>query len=207
MPSSSVVENPVIIYCNPQFFHCLEVIEEKHLIFYTFPSSFCPNIVFCLSYAIHAELDSIFLFDEVHKFITGKLGSLVAVQYPWFPISIDCVLKTCQAKGNIHRIGQPPGQDLPTIYIHDCHQVHHAFRHSQIGNVSTPDMIGMVNLQVPEQIGELMAAFPLSRQVWPRGHGHEACIAHQGTNLLDRRTFEHVLDVLGNPAVPKEGGS
>src|SRR5690606_25042203 len=55
-----------------------------------------------------------------------------------------------------HRIGDSPAHDLAAVNIDDGKHVHEPTEHGYVGNIRLPDLVCAVDLQVPEQIGELI---------------------------------------------------
>jgi hypothetical protein len=46
-------------------------------------------------------------------------------------------------------VGQPPGEHIPAVPIHDGHQIQEASSHGDVGNVGAPDLVGLGNRYTP----------------------------------------------------------
>ncbi len=52
----------------------------------------------------------------------------------------------------MHRVGEPPGQDLSAVPVHHRSQKQESAAHLQVGDVEGPDLIGAVDLQTSQQV-------------------------------------------------------
>ena len=64
-----------------------------------------------------------------------------------------CLFQGLNTEGRIKRIGEPPGQYLPTCPVHDGNEIAEALMHGNVGDVGTPDVIGLGNVESPEKVG------------------------------------------------------
>jgi len=57
--------------------------------------------------------------------------------------------------GSIYHDRKHPGQNITAEPVHDSHKVNKSMIHPNIRDISTPDLIRMVDFQVPQQVGIL----------------------------------------------------
>ena len=111
----------------------------------------CSAIVCGTAFAIHGHPDAVFGHQEEVVRIR-EVASLVAVDDRGFRVlqcplqaSHDESLLQCARELIIHNLSAEP--------VDDCEQVHKAFSHADIGDVDSPDLVGSLDLQMPQQIG------------------------------------------------------
>ena len=64
----------------------------------------------------------------------------------------NCFFENIFAPLCTHRVADAPSNNLAAVHINDCGHVHKALFHRYIGDVRTPNLVGMGNLQVSKQI-------------------------------------------------------
>jgi hypothetical protein len=80
--------------------------------------------------------------------LTGELASLISIEYLGylFPQSLFQGFNT---EAGLQGVGQPPGQHIPAVPVHDGHQIQEAPSHEDVGNVPGPDLVGLGNRHTP----------------------------------------------------------
>ena len=108
------------------------------LVFDRAPESLDEHLVHPAALAIHADPDFGPLEDGDEGF-TGEPATLVGVEDLRFPVGVDRLLQSFGAEIGRQRVRQPPGEDLSTLPVDDCHQVQEAPGHRDSGHVRRPD--------------------------------------------------------------------
>ena len=93
------------------------------------------------------------VLEDLSERDAGKLGSLVRVEDLGDPVSLQGLLERLDTKIRVQRVGDPPGEDFTTVPVHDRHQVHRAAGHGNVGYVGRPHLVGMLDTQIPQQVG------------------------------------------------------
>lgn len=65
----------------------------------------------------------------------------------------DSLVQRFDAEVGFQRVGDPPGQHLPGLPVHDGNQIEEAAPHRPVGDVGAPDLIGPFHAQSTQQIG------------------------------------------------------
>jgi hypothetical protein len=73
----------------------------------------------------------------------GILASLIGIENFWYTVSVDGLLQYSSHQRGIHRIGESPGQHGPGVPVYDGGQIQEASLEGNIGDIPTPDLIGM----------------------------------------------------------------
>ena len=76
--------------------------------------------------------------------LTGKLASLICIEYLRGTISCNCLFKCIQAEAVIHGVGDSEGEDFSAIPVEDYGQEGKSLGHGQVGDIGGPDLIGAV---------------------------------------------------------------
>jgi hypothetical protein len=96
------------------------------------------------------------LYPSLQKTIgkgnAGKLATLIGIKELWSPLS-ECSFESLQTKVDIQGVGDFPGEDIAAATVNNCHQVNKSFVQANVGDVSTPNLIGTLNGESPDQIG------------------------------------------------------
>ena len=121
------------------------------IVFQGLPEPLDPNIVQCSALAINRYIDA-FLFKILRPQSTGILATLITVYNLRFTMPSNCTLQHIPAPLRTHRFADAPSNNLATVDINDYCHVHKALSHRYISDIGTPNLLGMGNLQVPEQI-------------------------------------------------------
>lgn len=74
---------------------------------------------------------------------------------PWSVLkTASASFKASSQKPRIHAVGDTPGQHLVVIHVHDGVQVNIAdVRQLDVGQIGAPNLVGIPNLPVSEQVG------------------------------------------------------
>src|ERR687895_663110 len=75
-------------------------------------------------------------------------ASLVGIEHFWHPLS-ESLFQGFDTEVGLPSVGQPPGQHIAAIPTHDGHQIQEASGHGDVGNVCTPDLVGLGNFYTP----------------------------------------------------------
>lgn len=89
----------------------------------------------------------------VKEDVAGELSALIGVENLRDPKPMHRLLEAVYTEPGVQRMAQPPGQDLPTIPVQNRHSVAEALSQSEVGDISTPHLIGALDGQPPQQVG------------------------------------------------------
>ncbi len=84
------------------------------------------------------------LLELSSKSITGKLASLICIEYLRGAISCNCLFQCLQAEAVVHGVRDSPGEDFSAIPVEDYGQEGKSLGHGQVGDIGGPDLIGAV---------------------------------------------------------------
>ena len=84
--------------------------------------------------------------------VAGKLGTLVRVEY-LRGAGMQRRLERVDAENAVHRVRQPPRQDMAAGPVHHGDEIKKAIRNRDIGDVSTPRLVRPIDHQVAQQVG------------------------------------------------------
>lgn len=85
------------------------------------------------------------------KSVRSKLGSLVAVENERLTEGKSSV-QGANTEVGVHRTGQLPSQNEAAKPVHDDDQIHKSSRHRDVGNVHTPNLVGLPDNALTQQI-------------------------------------------------------
>ena len=82
-----------------------------------------------------------------------------------------CFFQGVDTKAGIQTIWEPPAQYLSAVPVHDNRQKNKTFCHRYVGDVSGPDLIALIDGQIPQQIWihfvlGMRLRCPWSRMAW-----------------------------------------
>jgi hypothetical protein len=89
------------------------------------------------------------LLQETGEGLASELRSLVGVAYLRHSL-LESFFQGFDAEVGLQSVGQPPGQHVLAVPIHDDHQVQEAPSHGDVGNVRSPDLVGLGNFYTPQ---------------------------------------------------------
>ena len=116
--------------------------EVKVLVFQRPPQSLNKNVILDSPPTIHIYGD-IIVFQYIREGFASKLCALIGVKDLPASIAFDGL----DAKIGLHSVGQPPGQDLAAMSVHDCHQIHESTTHGDIRDVGRQTWFGFSMLK------------------------------------------------------------
>ena len=116
------------------------------------PYPFNEDVVLASAAAVHTDVDSVVL-EYSGEIFAGKLGALIGVEDLWLAIAVEGFLEGLNTEIRFQGIGKTPGEDPAAMLVHDRHQVHKPAGHGNVGYVGRPYVVGMIDGQIPEQIG------------------------------------------------------
>jgi hypothetical protein len=128
-----------------------EGMQVKVIVFDGPQQPFNEDVVLASAAAVHTDGDPVVL-EDLSKTVAGELCSLVGVEDLRFSITIQGFLEGLITEIRVQGIGKPLGQDFAAMPVHDRHQVHKATGHGNVGDIGSPNLIGMIDPQVSEQI-------------------------------------------------------
>src|SRR5690606_33091577 len=119
------------------------------------PEPFDIDIVQSPAFAVHGYFH-LTSFECLDEYRGCELGTLVRIEDFRFPVPFHGILHDVPAPFRAHRIGDSPAHDLAAVNIDDGKHIHESTEHGYVGNVRLPDLVGAVDLQVPEQVGKFI---------------------------------------------------
>ena len=91
-----------------------------------------------------------------------------------------------QDEGQLQRLVQLPGHHVPRVPVQDRYQVHPARLQPDVRDIHTPDMVGVVGRDMPEQVGiGPLGQGPFAR-VGTRADAGDAHLPHVPLHALPR---------------------
>ena len=127
----------------------------------------------------------------------GELRSLIRIHDLGRAVSGDGFVQRFDAEVGVHRVAEAPAQDLARGPVHDCHEIQEAVPNRHKSDVGAPDLIGPVDLHLPQQIRE-------DRVLWMRLAGSGTFIDCLKTHLRHQTT--HSMAPHDNPFTAQIGG-
>lgn len=146
------------------------------------PEAFDKDVVPPAAFAIHADLDAMFL-EGAGEFDAGELAALVGVEDFRLAVTQDGLLQGFDAEVGGQRIREePPGKNPSAVPINDSHQIHKAPAHRDVGNIRGPHLIGPLDTQVAQQVVvNRMRGMPAAG-VWLAVQRFDTHLPHQPAN-------------------------
>ena len=115
-------------------------------------------------------------------------------------LSIDGVFKRINTKLGIQGIGQAPGKNLAAVPIHHGNKIHKPPGQRDIGDICSPDLIRVINVQVPEQIRIYLVIRMRATGLLFGVNGFQAHEAHQPLNTLTVDLVAHPSQIIPHGA-------
>ena len=116
------------------------------------PQPLDEDVVLASAAAVHADADAV-VFENLGEAGAGKLRPLIGVEDLWLAVAAEGLLERLHTEIRLQAIGKPPGEHLAAVPVHDRHQVHIPPGHTHVSDVGRPHLIGVIDAQVPQQIG------------------------------------------------------
>lgn len=180
----------------------MNFIDIDPVIFQCPEEPFRPSIVQTLTLAVHANPDAV-LLEQRAVVRVSEMATLITVDDFRFETSQGS-LQAVQDKGFIESARQFIINNVPAEPVDDDEQVHKAFGHRNISDIDAPDLVGLGDWQVPQQIGfeELgMISFAEIRLGKQRVNAH---FRHDspGSLLVDQDAIVAAQDLGDCPVTP-----
>jgi hypothetical protein len=151
------VTSVVVVEVNPpgesfaKFSLRVERVQVEVVVLDRPPQQFNEDVVLAAAAAVHADGDVV-VFENLREGNAGKLGALVSVEDLRLSVSLQRLLERLDAKLRVQGVGDPPGEDLAAVSIHDRHQVHEAAGHGNVGDVGRQHLVRPIDVQVAQQV-------------------------------------------------------
>ena len=114
------------------------------------PQPFHEDVVHAPAPAVHAHLNGL-RQQHAGEGLAGELAALVGVEDLW-PTLAQGLFQSRNTEVYLQGVGQPPGQHVAAVPVHDGHQVEETPSHGYVGDVGGPHLVDPVDLQPPEQV-------------------------------------------------------
>ena len=108
------------------------------------PQPLNEDVVLASSTAVHADRNVV-ICECVDEIVAGKLCPLVRVEDFRRSITVQSVIERVDTEIRLKGIGNAPGQDSSAIPIHDNDKIHKTTGHRNIGDVTAPNMVDVIN--------------------------------------------------------------
>lgn len=151
------------------------------------PEPFDKYVVQRPAFSVHADGD-IPVLQHLRELPGGELAALVRVEYIGLSPPLQCCHQRLLAKPDPHRVGQGPRQHIAAEPVHHGAEVHEAVLHGHVGDVRGPDLVGALDAQAPQQVGEhlvLRVGHRCSLTVQRRANRHDSHQAQKAPHSFD----------------------
>ena len=145
------------------------------------PQPLNEDVVLASTTAVHADRYAV-VFECLGEIVAGKLCPLVRVEDFRRTIAAQSVIKRMDTEIRLKGIGNAPGQDSAAIPVHDNDKIHKPTGHRNIGDVTGPNLVDVIDRQISEQIRENLMFRMGSAGV---GFRVNRLYAHQSHQALD----------------------
>lgn len=98
------------------------------LVFERAPEAFDKDAVPPAALAVHAELNSMLLANQLDKIPIGELRALIRVEYLWPAVPRDSLLNRFDAEVGRKRVRKAPGQHAPRCPVNNRKEIQEARR-------------------------------------------------------------------------------
>lgn len=122
---------------------CSVIVKINLLVFYRTPETLDENVVVNPAPSVHADFDP-FTFHKPSKLRACEQQPLVRVEDPRLRY-LKGAAQRLQTKASFQRRRELPGQNIPTVPIHDRYQVDKPLGQPDVRYVRTPGLIRGVN--------------------------------------------------------------
>lgn len=197
MPDA-LVAAPVVVIVNeardsvPQRGHVILRVQVYILSLDGPPKALYPDIIQTPGPAVHTDLDFVGCAG-LQPLFAGVLASLVRVDDFGRSVGLYGPLKDFNGIERIKRVVKPPAHYTAAVYVNDCIQVHKAMFHSNIGNISTPHVVRMGDVQLPQQVRHPVFDPAALAQALLRIDGFDVHQRHQPADELTAYLEAHLL--------------
>jgi len=122
------------------------------LVFDAAPRPLDEHVVAPGTFAVHADGD--FCIEQhTGEVDAGELAALIRVEYLRLAVLRQGFLQRLDAKIRLHRDRHAMRKHPPGRPVDDRRQIDEAPRHRDVGDVHRPDMVGLFDLQLAQEIG------------------------------------------------------
>jgi len=128
------------------------LVQVDGLVFQRSPETLDEDVVQAPAPPVHGDHD-IGVLERAGEVEAGELAALIRVEDLRLAVSSHRVAQGLDAEPGVHRVRQPPCQDMARRPVHDRNQIEEPPPHRDVGDVGAPDMIGTIHRHIPEQIG------------------------------------------------------
>lgn len=118
------------------------------------PESLHEDVVAPAALPIHAQRNAMRLANEANECGIGELAALVSVEDLRYAVQGDCLFQRGDAKVRRHSVGDAPSEHPARRPIENGAQIQKASAHRDIRYIGRPDMVGLMDDQVTQQIRE-----------------------------------------------------
>jgi len=146
-----VVEGQISPNSPPGLSPVLVSLQVHILVLDAAPQPFYEDIVHAPALAVHADLNAL-RQQPAGKGVAGELAALVGVE-DLRPTPAQGLFQGLNTEVHIQSVGQPPGQHVAAVPVHDGHQVQEAPGHGYVGDVGGRHLVDPVDLQPSQQVG------------------------------------------------------
>ena len=160
------------------------------------PQPLDEHVVDRPSHAVHRDGD-LGVEQHLDERVGGELRSLIGVEDLGRAVEGEGLVQGGHAEVDRHGVGQTPGEHLARVPVHDRHEVEESFLERDVGDVGTPHVIGMIDVESAQQVGVFEVL-----EVRRGGLllGRERANAHEVHQTLDPLAVHHVAHATPRPA-------
>lgn len=166
-----------------EFISVIDRIQVNVFLFDSTPETLYPNIVFTSASAVHTDTNMM-LLQTLYPTFTGILTALVGIYYFRCTLFRDTLFKKSDTITCRQIIAQSPPHYEPAIHIDNGIQVHKPTSHRYVGYIRTPNLVRVLRLNVPEQVGIHILCPTAFRKAFLRVNAFHAHDFHQPANTL-----------------------
>ena len=185
-----MIVGDVVLNSPIEFKTIISRVEIDVIILQGLPEPFYPDIIQSTAFAIHRDTN-FFLGKVLRPQGTGVLAALVAVYDLRLSIFCNCILQHVLTSLCTHGVTNTPTDDLAAIHVNDGCHIHKAFLHRDIGNIRTPDLIAMGDVQALQQVRLNECLQPTLGQVLASVHRFPAHDPEQAADTLGANGISH----------------
>ena len=148
---SAVIEVHVTLDASAELSQRNVVLEFDVLVFQRPPEPFHFGVVAALAASVHADGDSE-LLQFGRELPAGELASLIRIEYLRHAVSAYRELKRLDAMERVHRVHDAVRHVLAAVEVHDGDHERPVSGDSRVCDVSRPDLVRTVDLQILQKV-------------------------------------------------------
>lgn len=200
MRSDRVVVMDIGVDAGNHLPRCWIFLDVDVIILQAAKEPFGSDIVERLALAIHGDLH-LAAFHQIQIGLASEMAALVRVDNLRLAMA-QGTPQAAQDKFFLQAIAEFKVHNLSGIPVDDHKQVQKSFVEGQIGDVDTPNLVLMINGQIPQQIGPHILLVITLAEIWPRKQGDNVQNPHQAPHALPVDVITAlVLQIVGHFAV------